>query len=74
MKRLPPHRLTQVRGEERRRAWAEDAVIQASLVSHALPGLSTRILSSPTTAINGKLVPKQVRGIGGRGEKEESLG
>jgi len=39
------------------RAWAEDGALQGFLVMHALPGLSTRILSSPTTAINGKLVP-----------------
>jgi len=43
--------------EVMRRAWAEDAAVQGFLVSHALPGLSTRILSSPITSINGKLVP-----------------
>ena len=62
-------------GEVKRRAWAEDAASQGFLVVHALPGLSTEILSSPITVINGKLVPKQgKRNWGGRGEKEESLG
>jgi hypothetical protein len=42
---------------ERRRAWAEDAAMQGTLASYALPRLSTVILSSPTPAINGKLVP-----------------
>jgi len=45
--------------EVKRRAWAEDVVMQGLLVSHALPGLSIRILSSPIVAINGKLVPAQ---------------
>jgi len=45
--------------EMRRRAWAEDAALQGSLVMHALPRLSTKILSSPLAAINGKLVPTE---------------
>jgi hypothetical protein len=52
-----------------RRAWAEDAASQGFLVVHALPGLSTAILSSPITVINGKLVPKQGKRNWGAGEK-----
>lgn len=48
--------------EVRRRARAEDAALQGFLVMHALPGLSTGILSSRSAAINGKLVPTEYVG------------
>lgn len=37
MKRLPPHRLTQVRGEKRTRAWARKLYSELSSFIHSRP-------------------------------------